>query len=193
MVAGLAGKYGAGKNLAAGVFAERGFLVLDVDALGHRALELRKTEIVERFGADVIGPSGAVDRKELGRIVFSSDLERRALESIVHPAMREMIAKTIRSEPGRNICINAALLFPMGLAELCDFVVWVKAPFLSRLRWAIARDRLSLREALKRFLSQRNLRPQHSSRAVDIYTVQNSGTRERLREDIRELLTRKGL
>ncbi len=197
-VAGIAGMYGAGKDLAAGVFAERGFLVIDVDALGHRALELRKREILERFGAGVIGPSGEVDRRALGGIVFSSVEERRALEAIVHPAMREEVAETIRTErgrgaAGRNVCINAALLFPMGLAELCDFVVWVKAPFLSRLGRTMVRDRLPLREALKRLLSQRHLRPQQSSRAVDIYTVKNSGTRERLREEIRKLLARKGL
>ena len=87
MVVGLTGKYCAGKNEAARVFAERGFRVVDVDRLGHQALEASRDEIAARFGPGVMDPHGGVDRKKLGKLVFGDRKKLRDLEDIVHPLM----------------------------------------------------------------------------------------------------------
>ena len=154
----------------------RGFLVIDVDRLGHHALEDKRDALIGRFGNGIVGAGGKIDRKALGRIVFADTASRRELESIVHPAMREAAAGIIRENSARDVCINAALLFPMGLAEYCDLVFWVTAPFLKRLKWAMGRDRLSIFQTIRRFAAQRELRLQFSSRSVDIFSVRNSGS-----------------
>ncbi|MDY7030266.1 MAG: dephospho-CoA kinase, partial [Spirochaetota bacterium] len=90
-IIGITGKCCTGKNEAAEYLHRIGWHVIDVDRTGHQALGLEKARIVERFGPGVVAPDGSVDRQVLGRIVFHNQKELRALESIVHPRMREMV------------------------------------------------------------------------------------------------------
>jgi dephospho-CoA kinase len=65
---GLSGGIGSGKSTVAGRLAEHGAVVIDADRLAREVLEpgtegLR--EVVEAFGADVLGADGALDRPAL--------------------------------------------------------------------------------------------------------------------------------
>lgn len=190
MVVGVAGKYCSGKSTVAEILEESGFIHIDVDKLGHGALARRKDTIVERFGNEILTPeTGDIDRRRLGRLVFSDVDRLRALEEIVHPEMRRMTNETIEANPRRDIVINAAILFPMGLDELCDGVFWVTAPLLQRLCRARARDRHSLGQLMRRFRAQRALSPQQSRHEVDIVTVRNASNKESLRRRVLEGLS----
>ncbi len=87
IVVGITGKYCAGKNTAADILKEAGYEGIDVDALGHDALRREDERIIERFGSQVAGGGGEIDRRRLGRIVFSDSAALKDLESIVHPGM----------------------------------------------------------------------------------------------------------
>ncbi len=189
MVVGLTGKYCAGKNEAARVFAERGFRVVDVDRLGHQALEASRDEIAARFGPGVMDPHGGVDRKKLGKLVFGDRKKLRDLEDIVHPLMVERV-KDLVSDDSVPHLINAALLFPMGLDALCRRILIVRAPLCRRIRRALARDRLGLPGTLRRIWIQRKLIPQSSLLPADIVTVENSGAREKFREKVSLVISR---
>lgn len=182
MIVGITGKYCAGKNAAGRVLASRGFDVIDVDKLGHAAVEERKTEIVERFGAGVLGADGRIDRRSLGRRVFRDSTSLADLEAIVHPAMIAAVERHIASRPESDVAINAAILLKLNLHRLCDLVLWIEAPFLRRLVRALRRDHLSLPQVLRRMWAQRKLSPQHFGNSVDIYTVKNRGNEQRLAE-----------
>ncbi len=191
MVVGVAGKYCSGKSTVAELLENSGFVHIDVDKLGHDALARRKGEVVERFGRDILDPdTGEIDRRRLGHLVFADSSRLRSLESILHPEMREMTRKTIADHPGRDVVINAAILFPMGLDELCDGVLWVTAPLLRRLCRARARDRHSVGRLIRRFRAQRALSPQQSRHAVDIVTVHNASNKESLRRRVLEGVSR---
>jgi dephospho-CoA kinase len=189
MVIGLCGKYCAGKNEAAAVFAENGFRIVDVDRLGHEALETAREEIAARFGPGVVVPGGGVDRKKLGAAVFADRRKLAELESIVHPLMVERV-KNIVSERGPRFVVNAALLFPMGLDALCDRIVIVRAPLLERINRALTRDSLGIPAVLRRIWSQRKLIPQSSFLPADTIIVENSGTRGSLREKVSSVISR---
>ncbi len=190
MVLGLTGKCCAGKDEAAAILRARGWEVIDVDALGHEALELRREELIEEFGPGILRDGGSIDRRSLGILVFSDEEALRRLESIVHPEMKRMVAERIRDggaakgvrvaggEP--RLCINAALLFHMGLHEFCDRVILVKAPLPLRCIRAARRDGFRPLFLLRRFLNQRSLFPKLMTYAVDMYTVRNCGSRMRL-------------
>ena len=193
MVLGVAGRYCAGKDAVLLILKNEGFSEINMDALGHKALEEKKEIILEHFGPSIFNARGEIDRKALGKIVFSDPFELKTLESIVHPWMYGQTEQILRTGTASKWVINAALLFHMNLDRLCDAVLWVTAPLFVRIRRGLRRDKLGIRVILKRIWAQRGLKPQNSGNHVDIYRVENRGTREALERRIRSLLKAKGL
>jgi dephospho-CoA kinase len=193
VIVGVAGKYCAGKNTVSQILEKHGYRVIEVDKLGHRALEERRNAIVERFGTDILqgeeprGDYPVIDRRALGARVFGDEQARRDLEGIVHPVMVQWVRDFVEELSGAPGVINAALLIPMGLDRECDRILWVTAPLVTRIRRARARDGLGLVQVLRRFRAQKRLLPQQSSRDVEIHTVENRGTSEILEEQLRAL------
>ena len=192
-VVGVTGKYCAGKNMAAEILRTAGYAEIDVDSLGHEALTVERDRIIDSFGSAVALPDGEVDRKRLGRIVFSNSKELRRLESIVHPTMVAMVRERISghraAEPQpRGVVVNAAILFRMKLTELCDLVLYLHAPFWIRYARARERDNASFLQIVRRFGSQRDVSPQFSGRDADIHSVKNDGSPEQLRLKLKSLL-----
>jgi dephospho-CoA kinase len=190
MVIGVTGRYCAGKNLAAGVLGKRGFVVVDVDKIGHRVLEQEKQKVIAEFGDTILDNNGAVDRRKLGKLVFAGIKNRLRLEGILHPLMKTQI-KRILENKAQDYVLNAALLFRMDLHLLCDFVIVIKAPFLVRLQRALRRDGLSIPSLLQRFLAQRRIFPKLKTKGVDIYYEYNKGSAEMLAVRITAILRKR--
>jgi dephospho-CoA kinase len=172
---GLTGTYCAGKNFVAGLLEARGLPVLDVDRLGHQAVETGREAILARFGGDLPGPGGKIDRRRLGERVFGKPEELAALEAIVHPEANRLTVEWIAGQNGTACVINAALLHRSSAFGRLDFIILVTAPFLTRLLRARKRDRLPWFSLLKRLGSQKQFTPQYLSGKADIYKVDNSG------------------
>jgi dephospho-CoA kinase len=170
---GLTGMYCAGKNHIASLLEKRGFSVLDVDKLGHAAIEEEREAVLRRFGPEVLGDGGGIDRKKLGTLAFGKGGELSALEAIVHPAVNRLTEQWILERKGRNLAINAALLHKSSVFGRLDAIILVKAPWFVRLIRARRRDRLPWRELFKRFYSQRNFISQYLRKNTDIYVVGN--------------------
>ena len=86
MIIGLTGKSCAGKDTVASMLSADRFSVIDVDALGHVALEANHGRLREAFGDSIFRPDGTVDRKILGPIVFSDPSKLGLLDSITRLA-----------------------------------------------------------------------------------------------------------
>jgi dephospho-CoA kinase len=173
-IIGLTGTYCAGKNHAAAILEKRGLPVLDVDKLGHEALEIEKEAVFARFGADLKNPDGTVNRRLLGERVFGNPVEMATLQSLVHPAANRLTEDWLAGQSG-NCVINAALLHKSSVFCQLDFIILIEAPFFTRLLRARQRDRLPLPLLLRRFASQNDFYPQYLSRKADIYKVGNPG------------------
>ncbi len=189
MILGITGKCCSGKNAAASVFVSLGWKEIDVDLLGHKALEIKKGEVISAFGPDIENPDGSIDRKKLGKIVFGSRKKLKILENILHPEMVRLCREEIAGFPeNSDIVINAAILHRMGLHELCDAVLWIKAPFIKRLKRALKRDRHSLFHILKRMLSQSELDAKYYLKDVDSYTIWNTSSMSDLESEVMRLI-----
>ena len=74
---GLTGGIGSGKSTVSAALLERGAALIDADAIVR---ELQRPgepvfgRIVERFGADVVGDDGHLDRAAIAGIVFGLSL-----------------------------------------------------------------------------------------------------------------------
>ncbi|MDR3248129.1 MAG: dephospho-CoA kinase [Treponema sp.] len=178
-IIGLTGTYCAGKNYVAALLAARGLAVLDVDKLGHQAIIKEKGAIIARFGGDVLGDDGEVDRRSLGAKVFGKPGELAALEAIVHPAANRLTGQWLAAQGDRPCVVNAALLHKSSAFERLDALILVKAPYLTRLLRARRRDHLPWAALFRRFGSQKDFISQYNDKKIsgnaDIYIIDNRG------------------
>ena len=90
LVVAITGGIASGKSTVAARLAERGAVVVDADRLAREVVEPGEpalAAIAARFGADVVGADGSLDRAALGSIVFSDERARLDLNAITHPAV----------------------------------------------------------------------------------------------------------
>jgi len=178
MLIGLTGMYCAGKNHVAALLEQRGCAVLDVDKLGHTAIETKKADIITRFGKDIQNQDGSVNRRRLGERVFGRQNDLSALEAIVHPEANRLTLEWIAAHNGQKCVINAALLHKSAVFDQLDCVIVVGAPLLVRLIRARRRDKLPWTALFRRFLSQKQFTAQYLAKNADIYKVENPGIGE---------------
>jgi len=159
-IIGLIGGVGSGKSTVAEIFRGLGAGVLDADQVGHEVLRLPavRAAVGGRWGNEVIGPDGEVDRMALARIVFSPGpagaRELAELERITHPEIRSRL-KIEAEEMGRRgvpvVILDAPVMLKAGWDAICDAIVFIDAPTDARQKRVACRnwspDELARREA----------------------------------------------
>jgi dephospho-CoA kinase len=126
----LTGGIATGKSHVLEEFRHLGVPCLDADELAH-GVTASGTEataaIAARFGAEVLGADGAVDRATLGPIVFADPAARRDLEAIVHPAVYRAIGAGLRAFElighDRLAVVDVPLLFETDAQKDFDRVI----------------------------------------------------------------------
>jgi dephospho-CoA kinase len=182
-VIGLTGGIATGKSTLAALLRARGAPVVDADALARAAVEPGTpalAEIARTFGADVLRPDGALDRKALAARVFADPEARRRLEAITHPAVRRaMREETARlAAQGHALAFyDTPLLYEVGLEAQLDAVVVVWAPRDLQRERLIRRDGLAGAAADARLAAQL---PVDEKAARADFVVENAGAPEAL-------------
>ncbi len=95
---GLTGGIGSGKSTVSSALVDRGAALIDADAIVRdlqRPGEPVFDGIVERFGPDVVGDDGHLDRPAIASIVFDDADALADLNRIVHPAVGEEIRRRL--------------------------------------------------------------------------------------------------
>ena len=159
-IIGLTGGIACGKSTISMTLRELGAIIIDGDVLsreltapGGEALPA----IRAAFGDGVFMPDGALDRRALGQLVFSSDAARETLDSIMQPLLLGHIRNDIAEarSSGAEICVlDMPLLYEKGLDSLCDRVWCAWLPQETQLQRLMARDGFTAVEALQRIRSQ---------------------------------------
>jgi dephospho-CoA kinase len=192
---GLTGGIATGKSSVARLLADRhGLPVLDADGYAREALAPGSPgarAVLERYGAKVRpGPNSdagvAIDRAALGRIVFADPLERRWLEELVHPLVRQRFSAELeRLAEAPTVVLMVPLLFEAGLESLCSEVWLVDCDEHQQLERLIGRDRLSAAEARARIAAQW---PLARKRPLVERRIDNSGNPQALEAAVRAAL-----
>ncbi|RZU53041.1 dephospho-CoA kinase [Krasilnikovia cinnamomea] len=155
---GLTGGIGAGKSAVAGALVDRGAVLIDADQLAREVVAAGTTgfaEVVEAFGATVVGPDGQLDRPALGARVFGDEAARRRLESIIHPRVRARTAELAAHAPADAIVVNdVPLLVETGLAPSYHLVIVVEADAETRVARLVGQRRMTREEATARIAAQ---------------------------------------
>lgn len=129
LIVGIMGKMGSGKTTISRIFeTDYQFTLLEVDKFGHKALESEHDLLVETFGEDIMDHDGTINRRILGNKVFSDTEKLSLLNAIVHPRIKADIIRTVEQYKDCRFIIDAAILFEIGLDELCDYIIYIEAP-----------------------------------------------------------------
>jgi len=158
---GLTGGIACGKSTVAGMFGQRGALLIDFDELAHAVQAPGRPawrEIVGHFGPEILKADRTIDRRKLGEIVFADREKLERLNRMVHPAVfeewRRRIGEIRREQPDAMVLSDVPLLIEEGLQPLFDLVLLVYAPPEEQLRRLMLRSGLTREEALQRLASQ---------------------------------------
>lgn len=157
---GLTGGIATGKSTVGSILTELGIPVYNTDQLSHDAIRKGTSlyrEILARWGQELLGEDGEIDRKRLGKIVFADAAERRRLEAMIHPVVIAEVQRLIsegrqRGEP--VLVFEVPLLFEVNLEGMFDQVWVVSLPLEEQLNRLMHRDGLSRTDAMKRINAQ---------------------------------------
>lgn len=114
---GLTGGIASGKSALEKAFAAHGVVVADADLIARQVVapgEPALAAVVEHFGAGVLLADGQLDRAALRVRVFGDPDQRRALEAILHPAIRARLEAICRAAPGPYAIAMVPLLTEGG-------------------------------------------------------------------------------
>ncbi|GAA1873998.1 dephospho-CoA kinase [Actinomadura bangladeshensis] len=182
---GLTGGIGSGKSEVSARLDERGAVVIDADKIAREVVEPGTpglAAVVAEFGADVLLPSGALDREKVGKIVFADPERLAALNAIVHPLVGERMQELMDAAPaGAVVVYDVPLLAENGLAPMYDEVVVVDAPEETQLDRLTSRRGMTEEDARARMAAQAS---REERRAVATHLIDNSGTLDDLRTQV---------
>lgn len=88
---GLTGGIGAGKSTVSEILAAHGAAIIDADKIAREVVapgEPLLDDLAKRFGEDVIGGDGGLDRAALAAAAFADEDSTAALNALMHPAIR---------------------------------------------------------------------------------------------------------
>ena len=143
MIVGLTGGIGSGKSVAGDFFIELGIDVIDADHVSKNILddnESAKKLFLEKFGEKFIDKNNNVDRALLRDEIFKNENKKEALESIIHPLVREEIFNFIENSNSVYKIIMVPLIYETNSQDFYDKIVVVDCKEENQIIRASKRD-----------------------------------------------------
>jgi dephospho-CoA kinase len=127
LVVGLTGGIGSGKSSVSERLQARGAVVIDADRITRELQEPGQpvlAAMVDRFGSDIVGDDGRLDRQRVADLVFADPDAKADLEAIVHPAVGVAIAERMAAAgPDDIVVLDIPLLVEKGRDDLAATIV----------------------------------------------------------------------
>ena len=145
-VLGLTGGIGSGKSAAADAFAELGIETIDADHAARWVVEPGRPaleKIVDRFGDAVLLGDGQLNRAVLREHIFAELEQRKWLEKLLHPLIREEITQFLNAAQSPYAILVSPLLIESGQYKIVQRVLVVDVPSELQMARALQRDQVS--------------------------------------------------
>ena len=176
----ITGNIASGKSQVENIL-KKYYPVYDTDKIAHEILN----NIEEFFGYDVF-TNGKIDRKKLGKLVFSNNDLKNKLEEIVHPQVKKHLAEIFKKHNNdKFVFVSVPLLFESGFETLFDEIILVTVDDNIRLQRVIKRDNISEEEAKKRINSQI---PEEFKLNKSNFIIKNNSSLSELERQVEEII-----
>jgi len=189
-IIGLTGCPGAGKSVVANIIKNMGAVIISGDEIGKEIVDNNPKilqSLIDIFGMDIVNEEGNLQRRKLGKLVFSSSSAMKKLNGVVHPVLLLELKKRIdnhrSTNPDKALIIDAALIYEWGIADWFDKIITVFADYWLRIKRLTAAG-LSEKEAHDRTDSQ--LDQNEKIRRAD-YTIENNALLKDLEFKVQKL------
>ena len=186
-VVGITGGIGSGKTAVTDHLETFGIVVVDADKAARVIVEPGKPaldEIVVHFGSEILLDDGALNRAALREVVFNDSAQRKILEGITHPRIREEIARQLSAATSPYVVLSSPLLLESGQNSFADYVVVVDVPEAVQVDRTMRRDDNS-ESLVKQIMAAQLDRQTRLSRADE--AISNDGTLEALHAEVEAL------
>ena len=184
-IVAVSGGIGSGKSSVTRVFASRGAVTADADAIARQILERGEptlSEVARTFGGDLLKEDGSLDRALLASRVFGGEgaSERVGrLNAITHPVIEARAWSILRGAPEGSLAVyDIPLLIEGDHVDRFDAVVIVDAPIEERVKRLEGRG-LSPEDARERIRAQAS---SQERRAIATIWIDNEGSADDLEE-----------
>ena len=170
MIIGLTGGIGSGKSAAANFFQNEGVTVIDADDLAREVIEkntLGYESIVDYFGSKIIDSNGLIDRACLRKEVFDDEEKKKVLESIIHPLVRDLMAKRIATSQSSYSIVMVPLIFETNSMSNYNRILVIDCDPSLQLERATLRDNNS-KDQIQKIIDTQCSREERLSIANDI-------------------------
>jgi len=172
----LTGGIASGKSTVAEAFRQRGVPIFDADLVARDLVQPGQpalAEIAAAFGGEMLTTSGELDRRRMRERVFADIDERRRLESILHPKVREvLLADAAACKEAYCVLVIPLLAEWHGDYAWVDRALVVDVPFETQLARVTQRDGIT-RDAALHILAVQATREQRLALADDV--IDNAG------------------
>ena len=172
---GLTGNIGSGKSICSRIFSLLGVPVYNADVEAKKLYfnSKIKDKVIQIFGKEIL-TANEIDKIKLSKIVFNDSAALEALNSIIHPEVKNDFDNWINKQNADipYIIQEAAIIYESDFDKYFDKIIVVTAPLDIRIARITKRDQLNEIDIINRINKQ--MPDDIKSKKAD-YLINNSG------------------
>jgi dephospho-CoA kinase len=159
-IIGLTGGIATGKSTVAEMFRNANIPLIDTDVIAKEVLNKGSVgylEVVDYFTEDILHTDKEINRKKLGRIIFTNSKKLKKLNSIVHPKVKDFVLTEIEKNRQMNkelVIIDVPLLYESGFDSLVDEVIVVYVDQELQVQRLMDREQITKEYAMMKIKAQ---------------------------------------
>lgn len=150
---------GAGKSTMSGLFALKGFGIINCDRIAWKTAQNPAflDELQSRFPERLLNEDGSLDRARTAETIFSDSAKLELYDRIIFPYIVYDVIREIKASAAkRDVVLDAPTLFESGMDMLCTDIVGVIADSELCAERITVRDGIPPDSARARLASQRS-------------------------------------
>ena len=186
---GLTGGIASGKTTVSDCFKKLGTQVIDADIISHEVTAPSGSafeEILSEFGSEILDEKGLINRKKMRAIIFNDPSQKKILENIIHPKVRDEMFQRINKSDDHYLIVSVPLLVETGMHQIMDRNLLVDCSEDTQIERLMHRDKITLNEA-KAILKNQASRSDRKKIADDLIVNENNVTLIELENEVLEL------
>lgn len=189
VIIGLTGGIGSGKSTVAGLFKNLGVHTVDADDVAREVVEpgtAALASIAGHFGEHLLSSDATLDRATLRTIVFKDPAEREWLEALLHPVIRQELARQLKPHDYSlpYVLLVSPLLLETDQHTMVERIVVADVPEAVQVERTMARDN-NPRDQVERIIAAQIPRETRLERANDV--IDNSRPLDQVRQQVESL------